>query len=202
MVSLELRYGTCEDLFASACRTSPRALRDLLMWFASFIRSPSARESLVRSDPAKSHRCRKPTGTPLRLRTTARDRIRCDRLLRAFSCVLPTARLARAVASRSCASSSLATVWQHKPGTETQPNIETDPGASGIPSADCLTSISSFGLPPRRSRTASLYTSTTDIAILQSGGHVHSSCSSARRCTPGCSVVPSIVKVLPEPVCP
>ena len=52
-----ITYGTCFLSFlASAATTSPNADSDLLMFCASFRRSPVADVLLIRSDPARSMR--------------------------------------------------------------------------------------------------------------------------------------------------
>ena len=55
-MSLELRKGMCPARVASAWMQSPRALRDLLMNWASLKRSPVASVLLRRSLPARSTR--------------------------------------------------------------------------------------------------------------------------------------------------
>ncbi len=59
-VSREFLYGTCADLWFKDANTSPSALRLLLMFCASFRRSPVAPERDTRSLPAKSTRWRQP----------------------------------------------------------------------------------------------------------------------------------------------
>ena len=56
-VSFELRYGTCLSFRASAAMTSPSDDSDLLMFCASFSRSPVASVRERRSEPARSTRC-------------------------------------------------------------------------------------------------------------------------------------------------
>lgn len=57
----KLTHGIWADLRSSASRTSPRALRLLLMCFASVRRSPAAPLLLKRSLPARSTRLKRPT---------------------------------------------------------------------------------------------------------------------------------------------
>ena len=59
-VSLELRKGMWFCLTLKAWMTSPRHERDLLMFWASFRRVPSAPDLLTRSDPARSTRFNRP----------------------------------------------------------------------------------------------------------------------------------------------
>mmetsp|Transcript_26663 Transcript_26663/g.64412 ORF Transcript_26663/g.64412 Transcript_26663/m.64412 type:complete len:344 (+) Transcript_26663:2-1033(+) len=63
LVSLESRNGTWETRLVSAKITLPRALRLLLMNFASSNRSPLAPLFDAISDPAKSTRCNLPVST-------------------------------------------------------------------------------------------------------------------------------------------
>ena len=56
-VSVELRKGTCFWSAPRAAMTSPKALRDLLMFCASFRAWPVALDLLIRSEPAKSTKC-------------------------------------------------------------------------------------------------------------------------------------------------
>mmetsp|Transcript_12991 Transcript_12991/g.28805 ORF Transcript_12991/g.28805 Transcript_12991/m.28805 type:complete len:215 (-) Transcript_12991:1027-1671(-) len=63
LVSLESRKGTWETLFVSAKITLPRALKLLLMNFASSSRSPLAPLLDAISDPARSTKCNLPVST-------------------------------------------------------------------------------------------------------------------------------------------
>ena len=97
VVSLLLRYGTCDARCCSADTTSPKALSDLLMCRASNRRSPDASERATRSEPARSTRNKAPRVFTFVSRDTASTRTittECDRLERAFIAVAPVERFA------------------------------------------------------------------------------------------------------------
>ena len=57
LVNFELRYGTCYDLpSVKALITYPRTVKDLLIFWASFIVFPYAPVLLILSEPARSTR--------------------------------------------------------------------------------------------------------------------------------------------------
>jgi len=61
-VSVLSLYGTCDDLFARAAMTLPRADSDWLMACASFIASPVTPERPTRSEPALTEGGKRHTG--------------------------------------------------------------------------------------------------------------------------------------------
>mmetsp|Transcript_5284 Transcript_5284/g.12875 ORF Transcript_5284/g.12875 Transcript_5284/m.12875 type:complete len:294 (-) Transcript_5284:1860-2741(-) len=107
-VSLLFLYGTWDEPLASAFITSPRALRLLLMCWASFSRSPAASDLRTRSLPARSIRfrqaCECAPVTELRP-STMTVRTWWLRLDRSFILVSPTARFRAPRAMTSSTSS-------------------------------------------------------------------------------------------------
>ena len=112
-VSFESRYGTCVDLpSVSALITCPRALRDLLIFFASSSCVPVACVFRTISEPARS------TSTSLPVRfavvsvsvcSTFTVKTECDREDPSFIPVAATARLAAPLPITCSSSSALVT---------------------------------------------------------------------------------------------
>mmetsp|Transcript_16921 Transcript_16921/g.39080 ORF Transcript_16921/g.39080 Transcript_16921/m.39080 type:complete len:209 (+) Transcript_16921:400-1026(+) len=207
--------------------TFPRELRDLLMAVASLSSWPCTPDWSTFSDPAKSTSTRCParlltdSAPPFGLTApfTFRMKTECDREDWAFILVAATLRLLRA-ASRSPSTSSMPfTGWTDRPGTHGPPKAPPKdallsrprPAAFGGATASLAKSLFSSG-PPRRSRTCSLYTSRWEDSISKvqpCSCAMEADASKSRAmllgmipCASADDAPPSIVHVLPEPVCP
>mmetsp|Transcript_67162 Transcript_67162/g.160537 ORF Transcript_67162/g.160537 Transcript_67162/m.160537 type:complete len:203 (-) Transcript_67162:1892-2500(-) len=151
-VSFELRNGTWFCFLEIAVKTSPSAESDLLMFCASFSRSPWAPEREMRSDPARSIRWSLPwVITPVaRLEhLTKTERIMCERDECSLQFVLPTVRWRSPSDSARATSSMLPTSTISMPGTLVPPS-------AAILTSSFLSSPVSTSLGSSRSRMVSL----------------------------------------------